>query len=80
MRTVSETITIKRYNNRKLYDTSKSRYTSLVEIANYLREYKNVVVLMHETQLDVTRQTLKEVFNRTNTLGVEVLSNLIRGV
>ena len=52
------TIKIKKYNNRKLYDTEKSRYINNVDILNYLREGKDVQVVAMEK--DIATQEVSE--------------------
>lgn len=53
--------TIKRYPNRKLYDTDQSRYITLEEIANYLRSGGEVRVVDSRTGEDLTAVTLAQV-------------------
>ncbi len=45
---------IKRYGNRKLYDTRESRYITLDEIAGYVREGEEVSVIENQTGTDLT--------------------------
>ena len=52
---------IKRYGSRKLYDTEESRYVSLEELANWIREGQRIRVVDKETSEDVTSQTLTQV-------------------
>jgi polyhydroxyalkanoate synthesis repressor PhaR len=49
---------IKRYGSRKLYDTEESRYVSLEELGNWIREGQEVQVIDNESGADVTAQTL----------------------
>ena len=53
-----EPILIKRYENRKLYDSSRSTYITLDEIAGLIREGKEVRVVDARTNEDLTRGTL----------------------
>ena len=53
-----EPILIKRYDNRKLYDTSRSTYVTLEEIASLIREGNEVKVVDAKTNEDLTRSTL----------------------
>jgi len=53
--------TIKRYPNRKLYDTERSRYITLVDIANYLRKGGEVRVVDSKSGQDITSVTLAQV-------------------
>ncbi|MBQ8037220.1 MAG: polyhydroxyalkanoate synthesis regulator DNA-binding domain-containing protein [Proteobacteria bacterium] len=57
----NEVITIKRYSNRKLYDTSTSRYITLTELGELVRCGKNIVVIDNETKADLTDMTLAQV-------------------
>ncbi len=54
----SEPILIKRYENRKLYDSSRSTYVTLEEIAGMIREGKEVRVVDARTNEDLTKNTL----------------------
>lgn len=83
-------IIIKRYANRKLYDTTAKKYITLEGIATLVREGKNVQVVDHETGEDITAITLTQVmFEREkksrgvagaarNALPHNVLSQLIQ--
>ncbi len=53
--------TIKRYPNRKLYDTETSRYITLEEIAEHLRAGGEVRVVDSRTGEDITSVTLAQV-------------------
>ena len=50
----SERRVIKRYSNRKLYDTKDSRYVTLLEIAEYVRAGEDVQVIDNATKEDKT--------------------------
>ena len=54
----SEPILIKRYENRKLYDSSRSTYVTLEEIAGMIREGKEVRIVDARTNEDLTKNTL----------------------
>lgn len=45
---------IKRYSNRKLYDTDNRRYITLPEIARFLREGEEIQVIDHDSGIDLT--------------------------
>jgi polyhydroxyalkanoate synthesis repressor PhaR len=47
---------IKRYNNRKLYDTHAKRYVTLLDLADMIRQGDDVIVLDHSTGEDITSQ------------------------
>lgn len=51
-------ILIKRYENRKLYDSSRSTYVTLEEIAGMIREGKEVRIVDARTNEDLTKNTL----------------------
>ena len=52
---------IKRYGSRKLYDTEESRYVSLEELAEWIRDGQELRVVDKDTDEDVTSQTLTQV-------------------
>lgn len=54
-------ITIKRYSNRKLYDTSQSRYVTLAELGEMIRRGANIEVIDNDTKADLTEVTLTQV-------------------
>ncbi len=54
-------IVIKRYPNRKLYDTTVKRYITLDGIADLIREGEEVQVLDHTTGEDLTALTLTQI-------------------
>ena len=53
--------TIKRYANRKLYDTRDSHYVTLEHIAAMVRAGDDVRVLDNTTQADLTTATLAQI-------------------
>ena len=52
---------IKRYANRKLYDTRDSRYVTLDRIAELVRNGEEVKVLDNKSQKDLTKVTLAQI-------------------
>ena len=60
-RVKSDAVIIKKYGNRRLYDTSTSRYINLEEIAALIRNGKEVRVLDAKTGEDLTRVTLTQI-------------------
>ncbi len=54
-------IVIKKYANRRLYDTSNSRYINLEDIAALVRNGKDVQVVDASTGEDITRVTLTQI-------------------
>lgn len=74
---------IKRYDNRKLYDTESRKYISLEEIATLVREGIDVQVIDNSTEKDITTQTLTQVIfeegkKGRNPLSKELLHDVIR--
>ena len=64
---------IKRYESRKLYDTEESRYVSLDEVADWIREGQDVRVLDNATGGDVTAQTLTQIILDEGRRGTSLL-------
>lgn len=54
-------IVIKKYGNRRLYDTSSSRYVNLDDIAALIRNGKEVQVVDAKSGADLTRVTLTQI-------------------
>jgi polyhydroxyalkanoate synthesis repressor PhaR len=52
---------IKRYSNRKLYDTKDSRYVTLLQIAAMVREGEEVQIIDNNTKDDLTEVTLAQI-------------------
>ena len=58
---VMTTKTIKRYQNRKLYDTDRSCYITLDDLAKMIRQGDEIVVIDNKTQKDITSNTLTQI-------------------
>jgi polyhydroxyalkanoate synthesis repressor PhaR len=76
------TIVIKKYGNRRLYDTAASRYMNLDDIAALVREGKAVQVVDAKTGQDLTRVTLTQVImedakDKPTGLPLELLRQLV---
>ena len=52
---------IKRYQNRKLYDTQQSCYVTLDDIAKMIRASEEVMVIDNKTKNDITAGTLTQI-------------------
>ena len=52
---------IKRYQNRKLYDTQQSCYVTLDDIAKMIRQDEEVMVIDNKTKNDITAATLTQI-------------------
>lgn len=53
--------TIKRYSNRKLYDTEDKRYITLEQIAQLVRDGVDIRVIENQTGEDLTTVTLSQI-------------------
>lgn len=58
---VNRTKIIKRYQNRKLYDTQQSCYVTLDDIAKMIRANEEVMVIDNKTKNDITAATLTQI-------------------
>lgn len=52
---------IKRYANRKLYDTCESRYVTLSQVASLVRAGEDLAILDNRTKEDLTGVTLAQI-------------------
>jgi len=76
------TVVIKKYGNRRLYDTAGSRYVNLDDIARFIREGKDVQIVDAKTGRDLTRVTLTQIItedakDKPTGLPLELLRQLI---
>lgn len=74
---------IKRYPNRKLYDTEAKRYVTLENIAQMIQTGRDVQVIDHETGEDLTNLTLSQIIFEQEKRGSgllprSLLTNLVR--
>jgi len=73
---------IKRYTNRKLYDTVESRYVTLEEIADMVKAGAEVKILDNRTKEDLTSVTLAQIIfeeeKKTSKMSLRTLRDLIR--
>jgi polyhydroxyalkanoate synthesis repressor PhaR len=73
---------IKRYTNRKLYDTVESRYVTLEEIAEMIKGGAEVKVVDNRTKDDLTAVTLAQIIfeeeKKTSKMSLGTLLGLIR--
>jgi polyhydroxyalkanoate synthesis repressor PhaR len=73
--------TIKKYSNRRLYDTEESRYITLEELTERVRGGKDVRVVDAKSGEDLTQATLVQIVLETNAarfLPIPLLARLIR--
>ena len=73
---------IKRYTNRKLYDTVESRYVTLDEIAEMVKAGAEVKIVDNRTKEDLTSVTLAQIIfeeeKKTSKMSLRTLKDLIR--
>jgi polyhydroxyalkanoate synthesis repressor PhaR len=74
---------VKRYGNRKLYDTSESRYVTLDEIGRWVKAGEDVRILENDTGEDLTAVTfaqiiLEEERRKSGLLSLRVLREIIQ--
>ncbi len=74
---------IKRYQNRKLYDTHESSYVTLDEIAKMIKNGENLRVIDNKTKNDITAATLTQLLYESERKAktqppVELLREIIR--
>ena len=75
-------VLIKKYGNRRLYDTLGSRYVNLDDLAAFVREGKEVRVVDAKTGRDLTRVTLTQIItedarDKPTGLPLELLRQLV---
>jgi polyhydroxyalkanoate synthesis repressor PhaR len=73
---------IKRYSNRKLYDTKDSRYVTLLQIAEMVRAGEEVQIIDNNTKDDLTETTLAQIIYEeqkahTRSVPLQTLKELI---
>jgi len=75
-------VVIKKYGNRRLYDSSNSKYVNLDDIAGFIRQGRDVQVIDAKTGQDLTRVTLTQIItedakDKPTGLPLELLRQLI---
>src|SRR3974377_1303305 len=66
----TEPITIKKYANRRLYNTGTSTYVTLEDLATLVKEGEDFVVFDAKTGEDITRSVLAQIiFEQENKEG-----------
>ncbi|MEK6706423.1 MAG: polyhydroxyalkanoate synthesis regulator DNA-binding domain-containing protein [Bdellovibrionota bacterium] len=74
---------IKRYQNRKLYDTHESSYVTLDEIAKMIKGGEDLKVIDNKTKNDITAATLTQLLYESERKAktqpsVDLLKEIIR--
>lgn len=81
-RTTEARVIIKKYSNRRLYDTEASQYITLEELADRIRRGAEVRVVDAKTNDDLTQSTLAQIIlesrGAARLLPVPLLTQLIR--
>jgi polyhydroxyalkanoate synthesis repressor PhaR len=79
---MSEPRVIKRYANRKLYDTQRSRYVTLEQIAEMIRAGEDVKIIDNNSKEDLTALTLTQILfeeeKKGGFLPLSALRNIIQ--
>ncbi|MCP4747542.1 MAG: transcriptional regulator [Desulfobacteraceae bacterium] len=80
---MNKTIVIKKYANRRLYNTETSAYVTLNQVADYIRQGRQVSITDAKTKEDVTafiltQIVLEEAKNRNTLLPDHLLHLIIR--
>ncbi|MGE5569753.1 MAG: polyhydroxyalkanoate synthesis regulator DNA-binding domain-containing protein [Rhodospirillales bacterium] len=78
----TETVVIKKYENRRLYDTVNSRYINLDDVARMIRRGIDVQVIDARTGDDITRLILTQIIvedvkEREFALPTDILRQLV---
>ena len=77
----SKTLTVKKYANRRLYDTEESRYITMEELVVRIRAGRDIRVLDAKTDEDLTQPTLVQLLvetRRAYLLPVPLLMQIVR--
>lgn len=76
-------VEIRRYQNRKLYDSSRSAYVTLDEIATMIKKGEDVTIIDNRTKEDLTSLTLTQIIfeeekKKKNLLPLAALKKIIQ--
>jgi len=80
---MADTLLIKRYASRRLYNTETSDYVTLEDISGFIRDGREVQIVDLKTGDDLTRQYLLQIVadhesRGENVLPLDVLTDLVR--
>lgn len=73
MSTTPEPVVIKKYANRRLYNTETSTYITQADLADIIRTGRNVEVVDAKSGEDLTRQTLAQIILEEESKGAAML-------
>ena len=76
-------VIIKKYTNRRLYNTDESKYVKLDEIAEIIRQGNDIKVIDTKTKEDITKEILAQIIleeerNKRDLLPKKLLYQVIR--
>jgi polyhydroxyalkanoate synthesis repressor PhaR len=76
-------VIIKRYRNRKLYNTQSKRYITLEEIEQIIKDEEEIKVIDNDSGNDITATTLTQIIfdlekNKSGVLPVDLLFSLVQ--
>lgn len=74
---------IKRYANRKLYDTQDSQYVTLERVSEMIKDGDDVVIIDNKSKEDLTSVTLAQIIfeeekKRNSFLSLQAMKNIIQ--
>jgi polyhydroxyalkanoate synthesis repressor PhaR len=72
--------TIKKYANRKLYNTNRKQYITLEGIASLIQNGEQIQVLDNETGEDITASILTQVVLQTRDTGERLPTHVLTGL
>lgn len=79
--TAAKPVVIRKYANRRLYDTGTSAYITLDDLCDRVKQGEDFVVLDAKTGQDLTRQVLTQIIFEQETKGEQLLpTNFLRSV
>jgi polyhydroxyalkanoate synthesis repressor PhaR len=74
-------IVIKKYANRRLYNTDTSSYITLEDLARMTREHRDFIVLDAKTNDDITHGVLTQIIMESESKGATMLpANFLRQI
>jgi len=79
--TKQEPVVIKKYANRRLYDTETSAYITLEDLCDRVKSGRDFIVLDAKTGQDLTRQVLTQIIFEQEIKGSQILpTDFLRSV
>jgi polyhydroxyalkanoate synthesis repressor PhaR len=80
---IKDEILIKKYSNRRLYNTQESKYVKLEDIAGIIRDGHDIRVIDTKTKEDITKQVLAQIImeeekNQNDILPMSLFYKIIR--